>query len=172
MPNVKSSFTETWRDYTITNLCACFGPLIACGLCEVRFLGRRYTMSIGAILTAIFFFGYTAIRTPAQNLALSCVICKCRSSHRSLESRASLLTPGSPSRLHQHLLWHALRIHGRGAPLGPSDDRQRDLRGLQSHHGIAVGSYCTGRRHDHDHASVHLCCRVHHHVYRVGGPAV
>lgn len=76
MPNVKSSFAETWRDYTITNLCACFGPLIACGLCEVRFLGRRYTMSIGAILTAIFFFGYTVIRTPVQNLALSCVICK------------------------------------------------------------------------------------------------
>ncbi|KAM0323760.1 hypothetical protein ACHAQA_008697 [Verticillium albo-atrum] len=77
VPNVTSSFTDTWRDYTITNLCACIGPLIACVLCEVPLLGRRYTMSIGAIVTAIFFFGYTVIRTSAQNLALSSSISVC-----------------------------------------------------------------------------------------------
>lgn len=76
VPNAESSFTDTWRDYTITNLCACLGPLIACGLCQVRILGRRYTMSIGAVLTAALFFGYTAVRTPAQNLGLSSAICK------------------------------------------------------------------------------------------------
>ncbi|KAL2062475.1 hypothetical protein VTL71DRAFT_6741 [Oculimacula yallundae] len=77
VPGYVPSFTETWRDYTITNICSIFGPLIAAWLVEVRFLGRRYTMVIGATLTAIFFFAYTAIRTPAQNLGMSCSISVC-----------------------------------------------------------------------------------------------
>lgn len=75
LPDYQPSFTETWRDYTITNICAIFGPLIAAGLAEVSFLGRRYTMAIGAVITAIFFFCYTIIKTPAQNLAISSCIC-------------------------------------------------------------------------------------------------
>src|SRR6478736_3490760 len=75
LPDYAPSFTETWRDYTITNICAIFGPLIAAGLAEVPLLGRRYTMAIGAIITAIFFFCYTIIKTPAQNLAISSCIC-------------------------------------------------------------------------------------------------
>ncbi|KAK0386394.1 hypothetical protein NLU13_6231 [Sarocladium strictum] len=74
VPGYTPTFTETWRDYTVTNICAIFGPLIAAGMVEVKWLGRRYTMSIGATLTAILFFGYTAIKTPQQNLALSCSI--------------------------------------------------------------------------------------------------
>ncbi|CZR49387.1 uncharacterized protein FPRO_08872 [Fusarium proliferatum ET1] len=77
LPDYKPSFTETWRDYTITNICAIFGPLIAAGLAEVSFLGRRYTMAIGAAITAIFFFCYTIIKTPAQNLAISSCISVC-----------------------------------------------------------------------------------------------
>ncbi|KAJ4017777.1 Sugar transporter [Fusarium irregulare] len=77
LPDYAPSFTETWRDYTITNICAIFGPLIAAGLAEVQFLGRRYTMAIGAIITAIFFFCYTIIKTPAQNLAISSCISVC-----------------------------------------------------------------------------------------------
>lgn len=76
VPGYTPTFTETWRDYTVTNICAIFGPLIAAGMVEVKWLGRRYTMSIGATLTAILFFGYTAIKTPQQNLALSCSICE------------------------------------------------------------------------------------------------
>ncbi|KAF4943570.1 hypothetical protein FGADI_13328 [Fusarium gaditjirri] len=77
LPDYTPSFTETWRDYTITNICAIFGPLIAPGLAEVNFLGRRYTMAIGAVITAIFFFCYTIIKTPAQNLAISSCISVC-----------------------------------------------------------------------------------------------
>ncbi|KAF4334943.1 synaptic vesicle transporter SV2 [Fusarium beomiforme] len=77
LPDYKPSFTETWRDYTITNICAIFGPFIAAGLAEVSFLGRRYTMAIGAVITAIFFFCYTIIKTPAQNLAISSCISVC-----------------------------------------------------------------------------------------------
>ncbi|KAK7414180.1 Filamentous Growth Regulator [Neonectria punicea] len=77
IPGYQPSFTETWRDYTITNVCSIFGPLVAAGLAEVPLLGRRYTMTIGALLTAVFFFGYTVIKTPAQNLAMSCCISVC-----------------------------------------------------------------------------------------------
>ncbi|KAF5017878.1 hypothetical protein F66182_10173 [Fusarium sp. NRRL 66182] len=77
VPDYQPSFTETWRDYTITNVCSIFGPLIAAGLAEVRILGRRYTMVIGATVTAIFFFAYTVIKTPAQNLAISSCISVC-----------------------------------------------------------------------------------------------
>ncbi|KAF5235460.1 hypothetical protein FAUST_7070 [Fusarium austroamericanum] len=77
LPDYVPSFTQTWRDYTITNICAIFGPLIAAGLTEVKFLGRRYTMVVGAIVTAIFFFCYTIIKTPAQNLAISSCISVC-----------------------------------------------------------------------------------------------
>ncbi|GKT66726.1 membrane transporter [Colletotrichum tofieldiae] len=71
------TFYETWRDYTIVNFCAIFGPLIAGCLAEIRILGRRYTMVIGAIVTMAFFFGYTAVSTTQQNLALSCSISVC-----------------------------------------------------------------------------------------------
>ncbi len=68
-----STYT-TYRDYAIVNVCSIFGPIIAGGLVEVRFLGRRYTMVIGALLTMGFLFAYTTVRTPAQNLAFSCMI--------------------------------------------------------------------------------------------------
>ncbi|CAG9984029.1 unnamed protein product [Clonostachys byssicola] len=77
VPGYEPSFTETWRDYTISNICAIFGPLIAAAIAEVKWIGRRYTMSIGATITAAFFLGYTYIKTPAQNLALSSCISTC-----------------------------------------------------------------------------------------------
>lgn len=68
-----STYT-TYRDYALTNVCSIFGPLIAGGVVEIRFLGRRYTMVIGALLTMIFLFAYTAVRTEAENLAFACMI--------------------------------------------------------------------------------------------------
>ncbi|KAM7206382.1 Major facilitator superfamily domain containing protein [Naviculisporaceae sp. PSN 640] len=65
---------ETWRNYTLTNVSSVFGPVLAAYLCNISFLGRRYTMTIGAILTSAFFFAYTAVRTPAQDLGISCAI--------------------------------------------------------------------------------------------------
>jgi hypothetical protein len=43
---------EYWRNYAITNLCGIFGPILAGHLCNIRFLGRRYTMVIGALMTS------------------------------------------------------------------------------------------------------------------------
>lgn len=171
VPNATSTFTDTWRDYTITNLCACFGPLIACVLCEVRWLGRRYTMSIGAIVTAVFFFGYTVIRTSAQNLALSSSICKSTTASRTCLIR--LLTPWPPPQLSVSTFTTARST--RTPPrffLRPSDDGQRHRRGVQPHHGPVVGCHRAGRRHDHDHSALHLRGHVHHHGHRLGCFAV
>jgi hypothetical protein len=68
------SVSTTYRNYAIVNACSIIGPIIAAGLVEVRFLGRRYTMVIGALLTMSFLFAYTRVRTAAQNLAFSCVV--------------------------------------------------------------------------------------------------
>lgn len=42
----------TWRDYTITNLLAIPGPIIAGVLCQTRLLGRKYTLTIGGLLSS------------------------------------------------------------------------------------------------------------------------
>lgn len=43
---------STWRDYTITNLLAIPGPIIAGLMCQTRLLGRKYTMTIGGLLSS------------------------------------------------------------------------------------------------------------------------
>jgi hypothetical protein len=67
----------TWRDYALTNVSSIFGPMLAGYLCNLPFLGRRYTMVIGALITSAFFFAYTAVRTEAQNVGFSCAIGFC-----------------------------------------------------------------------------------------------
>jgi hypothetical protein len=67
----------TWRNYMITNTCGIFGPVLAGWMCNQPYLGRRYTMVIGALITMAFFFAYTAVRTAAQNLGFTCAIYFC-----------------------------------------------------------------------------------------------
>lgn len=64
----------TWRNYMITGVCGIFGPVLAGFMCDLRWLGRRYTMVIGAMVTMVFFFAYTAVRTAEQNLGFACAI--------------------------------------------------------------------------------------------------
>ncbi|KAH9908193.1 MFS general substrate transporter [Xylariomycetidae sp. FL2044] len=66
-----------WRNYTLTNISGIFGPVLAGYMCDVRVLGRRYTMVIGALLTMAFFFAYTAVTTPDQDVGFSCAIGFC-----------------------------------------------------------------------------------------------
>lgn len=88
----ESSAYITWRNYAITNSLGIPGPLIAGMLCRVRFLGRRYTMVIGGILSSTYYtpccvrcaytdissvaflFAYTAVRSASENLGISCAI--------------------------------------------------------------------------------------------------
>ncbi|KAI1084915.1 MFS general substrate transporter [Whalleya microplaca] len=68
---------ETWRNYALANVSGIFGPILAAWMCNTRLLGRRYTMVIGALLTMVFFFAYTAVSTAAQNVGFSCAIAFC-----------------------------------------------------------------------------------------------
>lgn len=76
-----ASFTvstyDTWRNYTLVNISGIFGPMLAGWMCNQPILGRRYTMVIGALVTSAFFFAYTAVRTPQENVGFSCAIGFC-----------------------------------------------------------------------------------------------
>jgi Major Facilitator Superfamily len=68
----------TWRNYAITNVSGIFGPVLAGYMCASKFFwGRRGTMIIGALLTMIFFFSYTQVRSASQNLGFNCAIDFC-----------------------------------------------------------------------------------------------
>ncbi|KAK3396777.1 major facilitator superfamily domain-containing protein [Sordaria brevicollis] len=75
--NLDVSTFDTWRNYTLTNISSIFGPLLAGWMCNLPLLGRRYTMLIGALMTAAFFFAYTSVRTGAQDVGFSCSIAFC-----------------------------------------------------------------------------------------------
>jgi hypothetical protein len=67
-----------WRNYALNNFCSIPGPIVAGLMCRSRwFWGRRGTMIIGALITMIFFFCYTQVRTEAQNLGFTCAISFC-----------------------------------------------------------------------------------------------
>ncbi|QUC16201.1 uncharacterized protein UV8b_00442 [Ustilaginoidea virens] len=72
--NYKQTPFEKWRNYAVTNVCGIPGPIIAGFLCNTKLLGRKYTMSIGALMTTAFFFGYPAVSTRGQDLAFTCLI--------------------------------------------------------------------------------------------------
>lgn len=46
-----TSVSVYWRNYALSNLSSIFGPIIAGFLCEVRHVGRKGTMVIGALIT-------------------------------------------------------------------------------------------------------------------------
>lgn len=71
--NISADTTAgVYRDNLISNVSSIGGPLIAGALLYfVPRLGRRGVLFIGGVLTMAFLFGYTAIRTRPQNVALS-----------------------------------------------------------------------------------------------------
>ncbi|KAI9795937.1 MAG: hypothetical protein M1833_006585 [Piccolia ochrophora] len=70
----QSSNYLTWRNFAVAKVCGLFGPAIAAYLVETRLLGRRGTLAVGSLLTMIFLFGYTQVKTPGQNLGIVCSI--------------------------------------------------------------------------------------------------
>jgi len=65
---------ESWRNYALVNISSMFGPFLGGYFCNQPLLGRRYTMLIGAFMTAAFFFAYSSVRTAAQDVGFSCAI--------------------------------------------------------------------------------------------------
>lgn len=81
-----SSNYTTWRNYTLANFSSIFGPVLAGYMCKSRwFWGRRGTMIIGALITMVFFFCYTQVRTASENVGFTCAISFCLVSHSSSE---------------------------------------------------------------------------------------
>ncbi|KAK9237299.1 major facilitator superfamily domain-containing protein [Lipomyces kononenkoae] len=74
MPGETASIYITWRNYAIANICGLVGPFLTWPLLNSRYVGRRGTLAIGALLTMIFLFAYTQVVTADQNFAISCVI--------------------------------------------------------------------------------------------------
>lgn len=52
----------TWRNYALVNFSGIWGPVLAGWMCSRRWLGRKYTMVVGALVTCVFFFAYTQVR--------------------------------------------------------------------------------------------------------------
>jgi hypothetical protein len=46
------------------------GPLLAWPLLDAKYIRRRGTLAIGAVLTMAFFFGYTQVKNGTQNLII------------------------------------------------------------------------------------------------------
>lgn len=68
-----SNYT-TWRNYAVNQVAGLLGPIIAGALVETRWFGRRGTLAVGAAITTALQFGYTQVKTPAQNLGVSAAI--------------------------------------------------------------------------------------------------
>jgi hypothetical protein len=64
----------TWRNFAINHVAGLAGPIVAALLVELKHTGRRGTLAIGAAITMVLQFGYTQIKTPAQNLGVSAAI--------------------------------------------------------------------------------------------------
>jgi hypothetical protein len=69
-----SSNYTVWRNYAINNIAGLAGPIFAGILVETKVVGRRGTLAIGALATMALQFGYTQIKTPAENLGVSAAI--------------------------------------------------------------------------------------------------
>lgn len=54
-----SSASTVWRNYAIVNMCGIWGPVLAGFLCEVKHIGRRGTMVIGALVTSTSYISRT-----------------------------------------------------------------------------------------------------------------
>lgn len=68
-----NSLDYTYRTYCITSAVGVLGPISAAFLVREPHLGRRYSMTLSAVVTGVFLFAYTAARTEATNLAFNCV---------------------------------------------------------------------------------------------------
>ncbi|EXJ92970.1 hypothetical protein A1O3_01526 [Capronia epimyces CBS 606.96] len=62
----------TWRNYVLAQFSSVFGPVLAGYMCKVPVIGRKYTMAIGAVISMVFFFAYTAVRNNAENVGFNC----------------------------------------------------------------------------------------------------
>jgi hypothetical protein len=127
----------TWRNYAIVNASGIFGPVLAGFMCASGwFWGRRGTMIIGALITMVFFFAFTAVRNPSEVLGFNCAISFCLVSKNRRMHEASLLMTL------EHLLWCLVRIYSGSVAISASWNWKWYCNWLQPHHGYHVRSCC------------------------------
>ncbi|ETN36238.1 uncharacterized protein HMPREF1541_08515 [Cyphellophora europaea CBS 101466] len=68
-----NSLDYTYRIYCITSAVGVLGPITASLLVRERHLGRRYSMTVSAIVAGIFLMAYTRATSEAMNVAFNCV---------------------------------------------------------------------------------------------------
>ncbi|KAM9932803.1 hypothetical protein OXX80_007571 [Metschnikowia pulcherrima] len=61
----------TYRNAAISNFVGIFGPIVAAYLVTIKRVGRRGTMTIGALSGMAILFGYTTVRTQRQDVAFA-----------------------------------------------------------------------------------------------------
>ena len=66
----------TFRNYAFVNISGIFGPVLASIMCTTL-LGRKFTLVIGALLTMIFLFCFTQVKTVIETIGLNCAISFC-----------------------------------------------------------------------------------------------
>jgi hypothetical protein len=69
----ETSTAITYRNNFIVIICSIPGTLIGGVLINIKYIGRKGTLGGSLILSAIFLFAFTAVRTQAQILASNCV---------------------------------------------------------------------------------------------------
>lgn len=72
----ETSLRTTFRNYTFVNMSGIFGPILASLMCTT-FLGRKYTLATGALLTMAFLFCFTQVKTVKQTIGINCAISFC-----------------------------------------------------------------------------------------------
>ncbi|KAH8202899.1 hypothetical protein TruAng_002952 [Truncatella angustata] len=66
-----SSLSYTYKIYCIVSAVGVIGPVAAGFAVETRF-GRRWMMALSAVLTGVFLFAYTAVRSEASDIGFQC----------------------------------------------------------------------------------------------------
>lgn len=70
----KISSHETYRNYAITSIVGIPGSIIACYTVDIRYIGRKGTMAISTLMTAIMLFLFTTSRDASSQLAFSSIL--------------------------------------------------------------------------------------------------
>lgn len=73
-----STQSDQYRQLVIIAACGIPGSLIAAGMVELPYTGRRYSMAIFTVLTGVFLFLFTTARNASAVLGYNCVISLCQ----------------------------------------------------------------------------------------------
>ncbi|KAE8379032.1 major facilitator superfamily domain-containing protein [Aspergillus bertholletiae] len=66
-----ASTSETYRNYAITSVTGLVGPILARYMVDIKYVGRKGTMAVSTLFTAILLFCFTAAKTPDTQLVCS-----------------------------------------------------------------------------------------------------